>query len=95
MRFVNTTFKVGPSSPASTTLEVHVDCTAYDLAPGLHVFIEFRPHALLAAAVLGLHSHCPKTFAQKQCRHSKIRKYSADTEIFFKGKSYSFCLFSM
>ncbi len=65
--FVNTTFKVGPSSRAQSFC-------ASDLVTGWCVFTESRPSHPARCYWLWATHRCPKVDAQKHHDHHKIRK---------------------
>lgn len=81
LRFVNTTFKVGPSSPAPASSWMR----AYDLAPGRNIFIVVPPSHPARCYWLGTTQPLPKSWRPEtsQTQHNKkIRaegRFSADT----------------
>ncbi len=87
LRFVNTTFKVGPSSKS------HASGGLTCLRSGTWSLRFYRVPPF-RCYWLGSTHHCPKVDAQKCPKHSKIRKSRqwVYALLFFLGISYSFCL---
>lgn len=95
LRFVNTTFKVGPSSPAPASSWMR----AYDLAPGRNIFIVVPPSHPARCYWLGTTQPLPKSWRPEtsQTQHNKkIRaegRFSADTPRTYKSMCESKCTF--